>query len=252
MLETVNEGAQQSIVGGAVCIDSSGLLLTVAHILRLSCTSTQQLEYTGRGYRDTDFRLLDVLQVYDSLDLAVVRVNSKFIGEGENFDCISIEDYASLEVDRNEEVVSHLHAGRLPFSTKSGFICYPFVHNLEMNNTYQQIFDNLDNTVASYHNTTDEEDRTRKGREKFEHLEYRNALRCIDWDDKSLNDLHFEMPLIQVQGFGNTAGMSGCPVFRKSDGHMIGLFSFVNYHSQFIIPTSFLRYVVQRWMAVLE
>lgn len=114
----MTESSDGSIIGGGVCINSSGLIVTTAV---LAPPHLKQVTLRSRNF--TGFRPARVLHVNSCFGMAFLIIDD--IEEDEVFDCVHLED-DDLSLEEGDGFFSWIHNNKIVFSLITGKVSFPF------------------------------------------------------------------------------------------------------------------------------
>ncbi|XP_074284975.1 uncharacterized protein LOC141610670 [Silene latifolia] len=217
----------RNVTGGALCISRNGLIITVAHNLEIPNIHPTLYTFLARKRNDTEFRQLRLIAESSNFDLALLEVKDVNEDDDEEFDFYSFRE-EGVEVDINEGVIAFVHQNYHLFTEKHGITCYPFPKNVSHD------FPDVSDTTALRYFWFPNED-------TWTDQEYKTVDCVADRWDTSFMDLHPKLPLVQVAGFDDEPGSSGCPFFKIQDEKLIGLAVISKDNFQYLLPVDLLR-----------
>ncbi|KAH9606414.1 hypothetical protein KSS87_015057 [Heliosperma pusillum] len=221
----VQDEENAAVFGGGLCIDPSGLILTVASVVTIRSLSQADCVIRARSSADTclDSRTVTLIDKFPQLDLALLRVSK--LEDDEHLDFLSLGDSASIEA--GDWYYAFVHSNRLLYSGVSGYSNYPLPQDALFPGILERT--TMEPPVAL-------------GRESFNSTRlFRTVASVVRNTDVQFREMNRRLPLVQVTGFGKDPGCAGCPLFKLEDDDLIGLFSLRSHGFHFIIPQTFLK-----------
>ncbi|XP_074306734.1 uncharacterized protein LOC141641980 [Silene latifolia] len=217
-----------TVFGGGLCVDPSGLILTVASVVTIPSLNQADCIIKARPSSDTslDSRIVTLIDKFPQFDLALLQVS---IFPDEHLDFLSLGDSAT--VDAADTVYAFVHSNGFLYSGVSGYSNYPFPRDALYPGILERTVIEPPVPVAL--------GRQRQSFNSTHH--FRTVASILGNNDVQFRHMHPRLPLVQVTGFGRDPGCAGCPLFRLRDGHLIGLFSLRKHDFHFIIPQTFLK-----------
>ncbi|XP_074279190.1 uncharacterized protein LOC141604652 [Silene latifolia] len=236
------------LLGGALCIHPTGILISVTHAVKPNSpffNEAASVTFTARRHADTTgFRPVDMIENTQGSEfgLSLFRVHNLEENENEVFDVFPLPNSVAFKM--GVKVFAFVYEV-FPFSGAFGYLCQSYDSNPSFSVPVPGGVRTVGSVVSHTHMKRICDSMSRDSRicDVIERQDFYESLRKLNPD----------LALIQTQNLVRTTldGQCGWPVFTEKTNKLVGLIAFSVGFFQFLIPAQILREVLHRNLVIL-